>query len=311
MNSYSEILKPLENCTLCPKECGANRFSNKLGYCRTDASFNISSICIHKGEEPIISGSNGICNVFFSHCNLQCVYCQNHQISRNKDKGINYKLSLEETVGKIVQFLDAGCNAVGFVSPSHNIPQMKAIIQTIKDLGKEPTFVYNTNGYDKVETIRSLEGLIHVYLPDFKYADAKLSKQYSDAADYPTVAIKAIKEMYRQKGSTVIINEETGQAESGLIIRHLVLPAQIQNSIDSLRLIADEISTGIHISLMAQYFPTEYVKDIQNLNRTLYKQEYQQVVDEMENLGFYRGWVQELESQNFYRPDFEKSHPFH
>jgi putative pyruvate formate lyase activating enzyme len=303
------ILSELEECTVCPRNCRANRFSKKLGYCKSDASYFISSICIHRGEEPPISGPNGICNIFFGHCNLQCVYCQNHQISFNNNPKAAKKYSLKEVLTEIIACLDAGCKGVGFVSPSHFVPQMKVIINALHALDLHPVIVYNTNGYDKAETLKELEPLIDVYLPDFKYLDPELSRKYSDAKNYPEIAKQAITEMYRQKGSSLITNEK-GIAESGVLIRHLVLPGHVHNSIDVLRFIAEEISTSIHISLMSQYHPTSLVNHISPINRILYQDEYQKVVDAFHQFGFYNVWIQDLDSFENYRPDFNKQHPF-
>lgn len=261
------------------------------------------------GEEPFISGKYGICNVFFSHCNMQCIYCQNHQISRNDEKAITFEKELEEILQEITEILDAGAKALGFVSPSHFIPHVKVIISELNKTGRKPVTVFNTNGYDKAETIRQLEGLIDVYLPDFKYMDDHLGKLYSGTSDYSNYATKAILEMYRQKGSTLLINDE-GYAESGLIIRHLVLPGHIDNSLAVLRFIAEEISTNVHISLMSQYHPTKNVLNHPDLGRYLTTDEYDAVISEMEKLGFRKGWIQELKSANFYKPDFLNSHPF-
>jgi putative pyruvate formate lyase activating enzyme len=306
---YLGPLDELKECRFCPRSCGADRFSKKLGYCKSDASFNISSICIHRGEEPVISGRDGICNIFFTHCNLQCIYCQNHQISDNLLNVQSFQMSLELVIRKIQSFLDQGIQRVGFVSPSHFIPQVRVIIDVIKSLGYNPVWVYNTNCYDTVDTLRTLEGLIDVYLPDFKYMDPALAKQYSDAPDYPKVASLAIKEMYRQKGSVLHLSDEN-TAESGIIVRHLVLPGQLENSKRILRYLAEEVSPKLHISLMSQYYPVPEVMHLSNLKRSLTPQEYESVVSEMENLGLINGWVQELESTENYRPDFKKDHPF-
>ena len=298
----------LSHCTLCPRNCGVNRFSQNLGFCKSDALFRISSVCIHKGEESVISGEKGICNIFFPHCNLQCIYCQNYDISQNE----NYlpdAIPYEELIRKICTVLDKTENIVGFVSPSHYIPQMLTLIRGIKATGRNPVFVYNTNGYDKVESLKLLEGIIDVYLPDFKYMNPKLAKSYSQVKDYPEIASAALKEMYRQKGSTLIINDR-GIAESGIIVRHLVLPGAVGQSIKVLKYIAEELSVKLHISLMSQYYPTELVKNQQELNRTISHEEYKQVVDAFHELGFYRGWTQDLESHASYRPDFSDGQPF-
>jgi putative pyruvate formate lyase activating enzyme len=302
-------MNSLSFCTLCPRNCGADRFSGKLGYCKSDAQIRISSICAHKGEESVISGEKGICNIFFPHCNLQCVYCQNFDISNNKKSSLPEPVAFNDLITRICSVLEQTENIVGFVSPSHYIPQMLAIIRGIKETGRNPKFVYNTNGYDKVETLKSLEGVIDVYLPDFKYMDAGLAYRYSGARDYPQTASLAIKEMYRQKGSTLILNDE-GIAEWGIILRHLVLPNAVSQSIQVLRYIAEEISPNLHISLMSQYYPTPRVKDHPFLNRTLTAKEYQQVLDAMYKFGFHRGWTQELESHASYRPDFSEEKPF-
>jgi putative pyruvate formate lyase activating enzyme len=302
-------LNDLKDCSICPRNCHANRILGKTGYCRSDAGFNIASICIHKGEEPFISGKYGICNVFFSRCNMQCIFCQNYQISRNDEIVVSYKIQIKEIIGKIIEILDTGVEALGFVSPSHFIPQVKIIISALNQIGRYPIVVFNTNGYDNVSTIKQLEGLIDVYLPDLKYMEEKLSITYSDAPKYPLIASQSILEMYRQKGSTIIPNDNN-YAESGLIIRHLVLPGQVENSRSVLRFIANEISTNVHISLMSQYYPNDFVKNHHQLGRVLSFREYSMVTHEMEKLGFTKGWIQEMQSADFYQPDFLNNHPF-
>lgn len=308
-SEYLHLLEPLKDCRICPRNCGADRFSKKLGYCKSDTSFYISSICIHRGEEPPISGPDGICNIFFGHCNLQCVYCQNHQISYNAEPLAARRWNLKDVLTEIIRCLDAGCKSMGFVSPSHFVPQFKVIVQALRNLGFHPPIVYNNNGYDTVETLRDLESWVDVYLPDIKYMDAAISKKYSDAGKYPVVARKALMEMYRQKGSS-LLTDEHDIAERGILIRHLVLPGHVQNSLDVLRFIAEEISTSVHISLMSQYHPTFAVNTIPPLNRPLYQDEYFRVVDEFYRLGFHNGFIQDLESYESYRPDFDREHPF-
>ncbi len=257
----------------------------------------------------MISGPRGICNVFFSGCNLECVFCQNYQISQATGDYGDISQQLPDVVAQIEAVLAGGAKGVGFVSPSHVIPQMKIIMAALAERGISPTFVYNTNGYDKPETIRSLEGRIDVWLPDLKYVDERLGCDCSDAPGYPEVAKAAIKEMFRQKGSTVRLDDE-GYIESGLIIRHLVLPGAVENSINVMRWIAGELSPSVHVSLMSQYHPTRRVIGHPTLGRTVRPEEYNQVLAEFERLGFYRGWVQELDSASNYRPDFDRDHPF-
>lgn len=299
----------LEDCAWCPRVCHVNRLKGELGYCRSDAGQNIASICIHRGEEPVISGEKGICNIFFTHCNLQCVYCQNYQISDNSTETTGPGLKVEETVKKIVKILDKGINRVGFVSPSHFIPQMLMIIEGVNALGFKPVWVYNSNGYDKVTTLKMLEGIIDIYLPDLKYSDASLGTSLSDVPDYPEIAGKALKEMFRQKGSTLILDENEN-AESGMVVRHLVLPGQVENSIRILHFLAEELSPRIHVSLMAQYYPTPRVCNHPQLSRRVTSDEYHEVVSAMERLGMHHGWIQEFDSSEFYRPDFNRDHPF-
>lgn len=309
-NEYKFINEGLDECRICPRDCRINRLSGELGYCKTDAGFNISSICAHKGEEPAISGKNGICNVFFAHCNLQCIYCQNHQISCNNSK-IGKSRNISQIVSKISEILKTGINILGFVSPTHAAPQVKEIITALRNNGMTPVCVWNSNGYDKVETLKSLESFIDVYLPDFKYVNNNNNdaKEFSDADNYPEVALKAIKEMCFQKGTKLYL-DKNNIVERGVIIRHLVLPQKSDESIKLLKLIAGEIGTKITISLMSQYFPTENVKNHNTLKNKLLIGDYQKVVQAMYDLGFYNGWTQEPESSLNYIPDFNKEEPF-
>ena len=281
----------------------------RAGYCKSDDGFHIASVCIHKGEEPVISGVNGICNIFFAHCNLQCIFCQNHQISSNLAAAGSFSMPLDELIGRILSFLRNGITHVGFVSPSHFIPQVKVIMAAVEASGLKPVWVYNTNGYDKPETLRSLEGKIDVYLPDFKYMENDLALECSAAENYPEYASLALREMYRQKGSVLHLDDNV-MAVSGIIVRHLVLPGHVENSLKVVRFLAEEISPRIHVSLMAQYFPTARVKAHPLLSRGITEAEYNRVVSEMDHLGLHRGWIQEFESSEFYRPDFNKEHPF-
>lgn len=297
----------LENCAICPRECHINRIAGHTGYCGYDAGYHIASIVIHGGEEPPINGSHGICNVFFKGCNLRCSYCQNYQISR--PKGDNDPMSLEVVIDRITECLDHGIEAVGFVNPSHFTPHVRRIIDELHKRDYFPITVYNTNAYDHVRTLEALEGIIDVYLPDFKYMDSIPSLKFSGAGNYPSVAAAAIKEMYRQKGSTVVLNEN-GQAITGLIIRHLVLPGHCYDSVKILEWIASELSPSIHLSLMSQYYPTACVADDPVLGRHVTHAEYRKVLYAMERLGFYRGWIQDYDSHSNYRPDFDRMKPF-
>jgi putative pyruvate formate lyase activating enzyme len=189
------------------------------------------------------------------------------------------------------------------------VPQVKAIIRGLNERGLKPVTVYNTNSYDKPEVIDSLNGIIDVYLPDYKYVTDSLALELSDASDYPQVALRALKRMYFQKGSTLPL-DKNGRAEDGILIRHLVLPGNAAESKKMLKILAEELSPGVSLSLMSQYHPTPYVGDNVNLKRTLYKAEYEAVVGVMEDLGFRNGWVQDMDSYRNYRPDFSKDQPF-
>lgn len=297
------------HCTLCPHACGVDRNKGKTGFCQADGELHIASVCVHKGEEPAIMGTGGICNVFFSHCNLQCIFCQNYQISRNTGGFKDSIVRLEEAVEIIIKILDQGCQSLGFVSPTHFLPHVKAIIQALHERNYFPVTVYNTNAYDNPLELRSMEGLIDIYLPDFKYSDPEKAAQWSGAADYPEAARKAILEMFRQKGATLRMRNET-LAESGMIIRHMVMPGCADESIEILEWLAEHCSPRLHLSLMSQYAPTAHVRDHSPLNRCLLEEEYRKVVDAAEKLGFTRGWTQEFSSAAHYLPDFEKEQPF-
>ncbi|MBU8933630.1 MAG: radical SAM protein [candidate division Zixibacteria bacterium] len=305
---YSEP-SVLRECVCCPRNCKADRSTNILGYCKSGVEVSLGSICAHRGEEPVISGRQGICNIFFTHCNMQCVYCQNYDISRNTKSTTRSQVEFSLLVDRIESQLDQGCRSVGFVSPSHYYPQMLQIINLLHQRGRQPVLVYNTNGYDRVEVIRELDGVIDVYLPDFKYMDEKLGRRLSDTPHYPETAAAAVAEMFRQKGADIEL-DENDLITSGLIIRHLVLPGYIDNSKAVLRQIAENLSPDIHISLMSQYYPTPAVVAHPELCRRLKPEEYDEVLDEFDSLGFHRGWVQQMDSADHYRPDFARDHPF-
>ena len=218
-------------------------------------------------------------------------------------------MRLNDVVAKISDFYDSGVRTVGFVSGSHFAYHCIEIVKAVRETGRYPIFVYNTNAYDKPETIRMMEDYIDIYLPDFKYINSSISKQLSGCENYFEYASRAIREMYRQKGSSLIV-DDNGFAESGLIIRHLVLPGMINESIKLLEYIATEISTSVHLSIMSQYYPTPQMERYSDLNRTLRRDEYEQVVEAAIALGFSKGWTQFMESEACYRPDFEQTNPF-
>ncbi len=297
------------DCRCCPRQCRVNRLAGETGFCRTGPGYAVGAVCLHRGEEPVISGEHGICNVFFTRCSLQCSFCQNHQISRNQGPDIEHRLTLDQLLGRIEPLLDQGAHALGLVSPSHVIPQVVTLIRALSEKGRNPVIVYNTHAYDRPDMLRRLSSLIPVYLPDLKYMDEKLARDLSQVPDYPEKAGAAIREMVRQKGLRLEVDRR-GRIRSGVIVRHLVLPGQVENSRRVLRFLAEEISPDIFLSLMAQYTPTSPVMDTPPLNRGVTRAEYDEVLDEMDFLGFENGWVQDLDSQDNYSPDFARSHPF-
>ena len=292
------------NCTLCPHRCSVNREQGELGFCRLNAGLHIANISLHKGEEPIDGSENGVCNVFFSHCNLRCVYCQNYQISQPQTVIPNEVTDYETAVGQIISILRKNVDFLGFVSPTSHIPHMLRIIELVHEQGFFPKIIYNTNAYETVETLQQLEPVVDIYLPDFKYADDEIGKQLSGIQNYSKIAISAIKEMYRQKKSQ--IKDEN----PALIIRHLVLPNHVENSLAALKMIAKECSTDVFVSLMSQYYPVYKALEIKKINRAITTTEYNRVLDVLDELGFERGWTQLLESNDYYQPDFTKENPF-
>lgn len=300
----------LNHCNICPRQCGANR-SRRGGFCHAGAEVEAASVTQHYGEEPVLVGRKGVCNVFFTHCNLQCCFCQNKDISQSVvDPRLVAYHTLDDLVNRIASLLPQTENMLGLVSPSHYAHRIPALITALHQRGLYPTVVYNTNGYDSPEVLRQLAPYIDIYLPDFKYMDSLLAQRYSQAADYPQRAQAALREMYAQKGSA-LPTDDKGLAFRGIIVRHLVLPGQVQNAIDCLRWIADNLSTRLHLSLMAQYCPPQDDTSLPDeLQRRLRSDEYQAVVDAFYELGFSRGWIQNLDAADNYLPNFQQRDPF-
>ncbi len=298
-----------KGCKCCPRHCGVDRVE-RLGFCHSEREPEVASICIHPGEEPPLGGRKGVCNVFFAHSNLQCCYCQNLDISRGVvDEAKVFYHSLDEVVERIESLLPQSETVLGLVSPTHFADSVPVLIERLHGDGFFPTVVYNSNGYDDVETLRNMEPYVDVYLPDFKYMDSALAARLSNAADYPQRATEALKEMVRQKGSGLLCDEQ-GQAFRGIIVRHLVLPGEVENSLKVLDWLADNMPKNLHVSIMAQYFPPQGATLPANLQRTLTEDEYRRVVEHYESLGFYNGWLQELSSNEVCRPDFEQQDSF-
>lgn len=293
---------------LCPRQCGVDRERGR-GFCQAPAPLEVASISVHQGEEPPLSGERGMVNLFFAHCSLQCIFCQNGDISRGlvKPELIRYR-TVEQVVERIAALLPHTESVLGFVSPTHYAHWIPPIVEALHQRGLFPTTVYNTHGYDRPETLRKVAPYVDIYLPDFKYMDPLLAERYSHAADYPERAQAALREMWAQKGSGLPLDER-GMAFRGLIVRHLVLPGQVENSLECLRWLADQLSPRLHLSLMAQYYPPcEGLPDA--LGRMLRPDEYRRVTHEMQALGFERGWVQELDASEHYRPNFALDQSF-
>ena len=291
------------SCLLCPRKCGVDR-SVATGFCGAASKMEVASVCVHRGEEPPL---NPIVNVFFAHCNLQCVYCQNWQISKVEGGKWNEE-SVEGLAERICALLPKEDGMLGLVTAAHYADRIPELLDAVHRWGFAPTVVYNSGGYESVETLRKLEGLVDVYLPDFKYMDVALAQAYSHAADYPEAAQAAIREMRRQVGGGLKV-DDNGRAYRGLIVRHLVLPGAVDNSLRCLEWLADEFPLGLHLSLMAQYYPPRPGLPAP-LDRTLTAEEYASVTTRAEALGLTDGWVQELEASDNYRPDFESQTPF-
>lgn len=306
------LLGRLRACDLCPRHCRIDRLGGDLGYCRVGAGTAVSAVTVHRGEEPCLSGTRGCGNIFFSSCNLRCVYCQNFQISqpgRGPAATPRAWMTPEELAARMMELQEQGCHAINFVSPSHMVPQMAAGILEAARRGLHLPIIYNTNAYDDLETLRLLEGIVDVYLPDLKYADEATARNYSDAPDYPEVARDAIREMHRQVGNLALDAE--GIARRGLIIRHLVLPNDLADTELCLRWIAETLGTGVAVSLMAQYYPTHRAAEHDLLARPLRPREYEKAIALCERIGLENVLAQDLHSApEHYRPDFTREKPF-
>lgn len=295
----------LDTCS-CPRRCGINRHST-TGYCGAPSEPHVAAICIHRGEEPPLSG---LVNVFFAHCNLQCIYCQNHAVSaRTVDSSYIHYNTLDSIVDRIAHLLPQSNGLLGLVTASHYAHLIPALLETVHTRGFHPIVVYNSSGYESVSTLQSLEGLVDIYLPDLKYMDPALADLYSHAPDYPSVAAAALLEMQRQVGTSLKV-DDSGLAFRGMIVRHLILPGQVENSLRCLEWLAENLPLSTHISLMAQYYPPKPGLP-SPLNRTVTTEEYARICEHYSALGFTYGWQQELESEGHYRPDFTRTdNPF-
>jgi putative pyruvate formate lyase activating enzyme len=278
----------LKECAVCPRECGVNRLEGEMGLCGIGKNPKVASHNVHYGEEPPISGAKGSGTIFFSGCNLRCRYCQNFPISQLR----NGQETNAEGLAKMMLHLQTkGCHNVNLVTPSHVVPQILQALSIAWEKGFDLPLVYNTSGYDAMESLRLLEGIIDVYLPDMRYSANRIAKRLSSVENYVEVNRKAIKEMYRQVGD--LETDEDGIARKGLIIRHLILPDSLAGSDRTFRFIREEISDKVRLSLMGQYFPSYRAGECVSIDRKITPEEYESVLESFFESGLSRGWMQE------------------
>ncbi|CDE90138.1 MAG: radical SAM protein [Clostridia bacterium] len=293
-------VKLLEKCTICPHNCGINRLNNQIGRCKSKNIVKIALYSTHNFEEPCISGKKGSGTVFFSNCNMNCVFCQNYEISQ---QGKGREISIDELASIFIKQQEKDVENINLVTPTSYVPQIIEAIKIARNNGLKLPIVYNTNGYEKVETLKMLEGYIDIYLPDFKYSDNELAKRLSKVDNYFEIVTEALKEMYRQTGKSIF--NDDGIMQKGMIIRHLVLPNHILNSRRVLKWINENMH-DVYVSVMAQYFPTYKAKDIDDINRKLTKEEYEQIENYLYRLDLENGYIQELgEHEEEYVPKWE------
>ncbi len=295
----------LKSCTSCPRNCLVNRTVDEYGKCIAGYLPIVSSYTPHFGEEPVLSGTRGAGNIFFGNCNLKCVFCQNHSISQNWKIEKNNEVSFEHLADIMIELQEKGCHNIGLVSPTHFSAQIIKSIYLAIEKGLRLPIIYNTNGYDSVEILKLYEGIVDIYLPDFKYGSNEYAKKYSKVDDYFEKTKAAIKEMYRQVGDELVYDGDV--VVKGLIIRHLVLPNDLSKTENVFKFIALELSPDIHISVMSQYFPTFMAKRDILIDRAIRESEYEKALNLLEKYGLNKGWTQEMESTVTYKPEFEKS----
>ena len=287
-------------CTICPHKCGIDR-SNNIGRCKATDKIKIALYSIHNFEEPCISGENGSGTIFFSNCNMNCVYCQNYEISQ---LGRGKEITIDELANIMIEQQEKGVQNINLVTPTSYSLHIIEAIKIARRNGLNIPIVYNTNGYESVEILKLLDGFIDIYLPDLKYYKNELAQKYSKVNNYFEIATQAIKEMYRQVGAPVL--DEKGVMKKGLMIRHLILPNEVENSKKILSWIKENMDNNVYISIMAQYFPTYKAKEIEKLSRKITQEEYNEVEEYLYNLDLENGYIQELgEHEEEYVPKWE------
>ena len=293
-------MKELEKCEICPHNCKVNREEGKFGRCKCNDKIKIALVSTHEFEEPCISGKNGSGTIFFSNCNLNCMYCQNYEISQ---LGKGREITIEELAKIFLKQQEKKVNNINLVTPTMYAYQIIEAIKIARENGLKLPIIYNTNGHEKVETIKALDGYIDVYLPDLKYYSDTLSKKYSNVDKYFEIATKAIKEMYKQVGQATF-NEE-GIIQKGVIVRHLIFPNHLQNTKHILKWIKENLG-DIYVSIMAQYFPTYKAKGDSEIGRKLTKKEYKEIENFLFTLDLKNGYIQELgEHEEEYVPKWD------
>lgn len=281
MNKY-------ENCLLCPRKCGINRSTGQTGVCGVSSEIKVARAALHYWEEPCISGKRGSGAVFFSGCSLHCVFCQNREISDGKEGKV---ISKERLSDIFMELADKGANNINLVTPGQYIPDIVWAVNDAKSRGMKLPIIYNTSGYENVTEIKLLEGIVDVYLPDFKYMDSTLSARYSRAKDYPSVAKQALSEMVRQQPD-VVIDNATGLIQKGVIVRQLLLPGHVNDAKAVLKYLYDTYHDHVYISMMSQFTPIA-LKDYPEINRTVTRREYERLVDYALEIGITNAFIQE------------------
>ena len=281
MNKY-------ENCLLCPRKCGINRRTGQTGVCGVSSEIKVARAALHYWEEPCISGKRGSGAVFFSGCSLHCVFCQNREISDGKAGKV---ISKERLSDIFMELADKGANNINLVTPGQYIPDIVWAVNDAKSRGMKLPIIYNTSGYENVTELKLLEGIVDVYLPDFKYMDSTLSARYSRAKDYPSVAKQALSEMVRQQPD-VVIDDATGLIQKGVIVRQLLLPGHVNDAKAVLKYLYDTYHDHVYISMMSQFTPIA-LKDYPEINRTVTRREYERLVDYALEIGITNAFIQE------------------
>ena len=294
----------MKSCVLCPRKCRVDRTAGERGFCNLDDRVMIDSALAHHGEEPVLSGKYGAGTIFFSSCNMKCIYCQNYQISH---KAAGRVLDPVELSRIMTSLQDKGCHNIDAVTPTPHLPGLvRALLNACED-GLSIPLVYNCGGYENADIIRLLDGGVDIYLPDFKYGNDRDAYEFSGVDDYFSHAVSAIKEMARQVGDCLEV--EGGIAKKGVLIRHLVLPGRVENSIEVLEAVKRYISTSVSLSIMSQYTPTQAVAGHPLLGRRVTKREYETVVNKALDMGFDNIFAQDVSGFQF-TPDFDREIPF-